>query len=255
MARRRFRRRVEVPVPAPRGSVELATRAARDPRALHARLLHAVLRPLAGERLSHVRCRHRFDHCGSRIAEFQEEDQYPARLRLGHRREAAKGRPHEVLPAGWGSAGPYVVLPTQWGGAAVRRRRGGPPTDQAPASAGPMRPRRGAATDALGERSVSGGSTDGLRFHGRPRVKTRWLRPIAARHFLTWWEDRAPPALRTTSPLGGGTKPLRRCAPPPHVVGRTNPLRRCAPPSHFVGRTKPLRRCAPPLHFVGRTCG
>src|SRR5690349_159398 len=50
-ARRRFCRRVKVPVPAPCRAVELAARAARDPGALDARLLHVVLGPLAGEGL------------------------------------------------------------------------------------------------------------------------------------------------------------------------------------------------------------
>ena len=51
-ARRGFGGRVEVPVPAPRGAVELSACATRDARAFGTRLLHVMLRPLAWKRFS-----------------------------------------------------------------------------------------------------------------------------------------------------------------------------------------------------------
>ena len=54
--RRRLRRRVEIPVPAPDGAVEHAARPARDARVLHARLLHLMLRLLACKRRRLLYC-------------------------------------------------------------------------------------------------------------------------------------------------------------------------------------------------------
>src|SRR5246127_3910699 len=110
----------------------------------------------------------------------------------------------------------------------------------------------------------------------------------AARHLPTAWggllSPTAPPALRATSPLRGEDysvpPPLRRCAPPPHCVGRTTqshspsgasrhlptamggllsptalPALRATSPLRREDYSVPrsLRRCAPPPHCVART--